>query len=208
MPEGRAANGLFVGGRVLGLGHRLLPEVVIVLVEVTGGLRGEDVDIGGICGDGSGKYSDTRTNTSQNYTRTLVFDGFDGAFDAPVISRFDKIKFADDSDVVFGSASLKLGGVETWQFGLGSSLVWNNAVNNFAGDALIFGEAEETITTDWEVMSSNNNKIFAGWDQANIMLFGVALDTYDDDTCTWSAEGFGYVAKWDDEDHKIIIAQA
>ena len=56
--------------------------------------------------------------------------------------------------------------------------------------------------------TSNNNKIFAGWDQANITLFGVALDTYNDSTGTWSAEGFGYVATWDDEDHKIIIAQA
>ena len=59
-----------------------------------------------------------------------------------------------------------------------------------------------------EVMASNDNDVFQGWNRANITLFGTVLTTYDDDTLTWSAEGFGYVAKWDDENHKIIIAQA
>ena len=161
---------------------------------------------GGVSGDGSGKFADI--DKSQGYSRTLCFNGFTGVFAAPQISRFDTIAFAGSSDVSFGSAALKLGGVETWQFGLGSSLTWNDGTNSFANDALIFGEAGDNISTDWEVMTSNNNKVFAGWGRANIMLFGTALDTYDADTLTWSAEGFGYVAKWDDGDHKIIIAQA
>ena len=160
---------------------------------------------GGISGDGSGKNSDI--DKTQGYRRTLLFDGFTGVFAAPQISRFDMIDF-ENSNVTFGSAALKLGGVATWNFELGSSLEWNDGANSFANDALIFGGAGDTITTDWTVMTSNNNNIFAGWNRANITLFGTALDTYSYSTLTWSTEGFGYVAKWDDENHKIIIAQA
>ncbi len=161
---------------------------------------------GGLSGDGAGKYGDI--DKTQGFTRTLLFDDFSGVFNAPVISRFDVIAF-EDSTVTFGTSSLYLSGVEKWNFSLGSSLIWNNARNSFAGDDLVFGAAGDTISTDWDVITSNNNKAFAGWDQLNsITLFGTALDTYDDDTLTWSAEGFGYVATWDDEDHKIVIAQA
>ena len=144
---------------------------------------------GGVSGDGSGKYGDI--DKTQGYRRTLFFDGFTGAFNAPTISRFDVIAFAGDSDVTFGSASLKLGGVSSWEFELGSSLTWNGGANTFAGDDLVFGEAGDTISTDWEVMASSSNKAFAGWGDVNsITLFGTALDTFDDDTLTWSADGF------------------
>ena len=160
---------------------------------------------GGISGDGSGKLGDI--DKTQGYSRTLLFDGFTGVFSAPVISRFDTIAF-EDSTVTFGASKLVLNGVAEWDFKLGSSLTWNNGINSFDDDDLVFGKAGDTISTAWEVITSNKNTVFAGWESAHITLFGTVLTTYDDDTLTWSKSGFGYVAKWDDEDHKIIIAQA
>ena len=177
---------------------------------------------GGISGDGSGKLGDIDKTL---YTRTLLFDGFTGDFSAPVISRFDTIAFGMlldtdidpatimQSNVTFSAASLRLSGVSSWEFALGSSLTLtgSDSLNSFAGDDLVFGADGDTVTTDgWEVITgSSSNNVFNGWGQVNsITLFGVALDSYDDDTLTWSKSGFDYVATWDDEAHKIIIAQA
>ena len=159
---------------------------------------------GGVGGDGAGKYADI---DKSQYERKLVFDDFTGDFGAPEITRFDHLVL-NDSTVVFTGAKLDLGEVAVWEFSLGSSLALNTGVNSFDGDNLIFGAANQSITTDWVAITGYCKTLFGGWDSAHVTVCGGTLTTYDPDTLTWSSAASPYVARWDDDSNSIIIARA
>ncbi len=105
--------------------------------------------------------------------RSLVFDDFDGAFNAK-INGFDTVSFANDSAMSFTSANVYLQNVSTWNFSNGSSLAWSTGRNDFSGDTLNLNFT--SLDSDWTILSGSETTLAGFDDFALVNINGVAAD--------------------------------
>ena len=161
----------------------------------------ENETYNGVCGDNAGK-----SGIASKKTRTLAFDSFTGDFTANNIKKFDKISLTG-STVTFTQSGLNLSPVKTWDFAAGSSLTWTGtgddyfASNTFAGDTLVFGHENESLTGSWTVMTGNADTL-SGWDDVGntVMLFKQKAAFADG---AWKTSAFSLTLQ---EENKLVVS--
>lgn len=128
-----------------------------------------------LCGDSAS--GGEQTNLVKG-SRNLIFDNYNGAFNAEEIVGFSTLSLIGDSQLSL-SNMINLASASGWTFELGSSLNWMLGTNNFRGDSMTLDFGGKTLDEEWTIISGGQTTVYAGFSSMTSVKINGETATYD-----------------------------
>ncbi len=129
-------------------------------------------------------------------TKTMNFSGFTGSFGGKLIN-FDRMVIDGNSAVEWHDSGSDLSQVNEWNIDFGSSMNWENGINDFTGDSLIIDinfEDFSIMNEPWTILRGSEN-IFNGWESFSTVNVGGYLAAWNRELNSYEVDISGYSYK-------------